>query len=203
MEDSQSLRDEENNIISDLQGDSVGSASSNQWVGRAQNSIGARTKPIIKIGTDKNNLQFTVWGALISRAYTTGDMTMLGILRPAAALNLHDRVRLIAGYSLTERFNDEKSPVGFDQIVEGTSSVFGDASILLTDWLSIGGHVFYSLSRSEFVSQETRLIIGPQDLKLMIGYDPVFKRVNAGININFAGPLHFRRMTYESRVKNN
>lgn len=200
VEDSQLLRNQENNIISNLQ-NSITTNSSTQWVGRAQNVISARTKPIIKVGTDSNNVKVNLWGALMSRAYTTGDVTMLGSVQPSVAATIKNRVFATVGYNHTERFNNETSPVGFDQIIQGNSSVFLDSHVKITDWLSAGTHIFYSLSRDEFISQESRIILGPKDFKLMLGYDPVFKRFRAGFNIDFAGPFYFNRMTYEKSNK--
>lgn len=194
IRDSEQLRNEENNRISDLQTEALTDNDLEQWGGRYETRLSARTKPLIEFGNTDNNIGFNVLLSSRFRAYTTGDLLGTFSFTPNIRLHLNKILDLEAGYN--SQLITGESPFGFDQVVEGQSSIYNNFDLNIFSWLSIGGHSTYSFTRDEFVSQEARVIIGPEDFKLLVGYDPVFQRVNVGINILLPNLIKYGKLSY-------
>lgn len=197
FKDSEKLRREENNRISDLQTDALTDNKLEQWGARYESVLSARTKPLIELGNTDNNIGFNILLSSRFRAYTTGNLLGTFSFTPNVRLHLNKFLDLETGYS--SQLISGESPFGFDQIVEGQSSVYNNFDLNLFSWLTIGGQSTYSFTRDEFVSQEARIIVGPEDCKLLVGYDPVFQRINVGINILLPNLIKYGKLSYFDR----
>lgn len=196
--DSNRLRLQENNILSDLQREALGTSSgaNEERDGfRFQHSLSFATKPIIEFGTQNYNAGLKIISSTTARAYTTGDFNAFSIFGPNLRVHLHDHADLEAGYS--QLITTGQSPFGFDQVIQGEQSVYFNADWNITKWLSIGGYTVYSLSREKAVAQQARIIFGPEDFKIQLSYDPIFSSVNLAFSMLFNDKVNFRRFHYQ------
>ncbi len=197
--DSQDLRNQENNLISRLQRDSLGGGSTIKDKSglRLQQTLYLRTKPIIEVGSEKYNIGLSVVGSSTARVYTTGNFNAFINGGPRLRTHLNHYADIELGYDFLAPSG--KSPFGFDQVIQGQQSVSANADFNFTSWLSVGGYSSYSLTRQQFVAQQVRATIGPEDFKFLLGYDPVFKRINFGFTLLFDDKIKFNQFTYRER----
>jgi hypothetical protein len=199
--DSQELRNQENNRYSRLQQRTLGinSQSDREKFGlRAQQTLSFSTKPIIEFGTEKYNAAFRIASSSTARIYSTGNVNAFTSVSPNVTLHAHRYADLQFGYN--QLLPVGRSPFGFDQVIEGQSSVFGNGDLNLTKWLSVGAYSVYSLSLRSIVAQQFRLVIGPEDFKILAGYDPIRRQFNFGFNILFDDKVGFRQFSYRKNA---
>lgn len=197
--DSQNLRDEENNLISRLQRDSLGGNSNTKDKSglRFQQTLALRTKPLIEVGSEKYNIGLAVVASSTARAYTTGDFNAFVNGGPRLRTHLNRFADIELGYDFLAPTG--ASPFGFDQVIQGQQSVSANADFNFSSWFSLGGSSVYSLTLKEQVAQQVRVTIGPEDFKILLGYDPVFKRFNFGFTLLFDDKIKFNQFTYRER----
>ena len=195
----ESNSDEENNLISRLQRDSLGGNSNTKDKSglRFQQTLALRTKPLIEIGSEKYNIGLAVVASSTARAYTTGDFNAFVNGGPRLRTHLNRFADIELGYDFLAPTG--QSPFGFDQVIQGQQSVSANADFNFSSWFSLGGYSVYSLTRREFVAQQARMTIGPEDFKILLGYDPVFKRFNFGFTLLFDDKIKFNQFTYRER----
>ncbi len=201
INDSQELRDQENNLLSRLQRDSLGNnISSNRDKSgfRLQESISFTTKPIIEMGTEKYNIGLRARGFAVGRAYTTGNFHSFASLGPNIRLHANRLADLEVGYD--QLVNQGRSPFGFDQVIQGQESTYLNGDLNLTHWLSVGGFGVYSFTRKNWVAQQARLVVGPEDFKLLLSYDPVRRQFNCGFTVFFDDKVGFRQFSYRKNT---
>ncbi len=196
--DSQELRNEENNLLSRLQRDSLGFRARDKSAFRLQHNLSFSTKPILEIGTERYNAGIRLNSTNTARFYSTGNINAFTSIGPSLRIHAHRYADLDFGYN--QMFPVGQSPFGFDQVIQGQRSAFANGDINLTRWLTIGGYGVYSFTRQNWVAQQARIVIGPEDFKLMIGYDPVRRQLNFGFNLLFNDKVGFREFSYR---KNN
>jgi lipopolysaccharide export system protein LptA len=197
--DSQRLRQEENNRISRLQEGSLGNfADTPDRRGvRLQQTLFFETKPLLEIGTDNYHTGISIGSSSTARYYSTGNINAFTTVGPILRTHLHRLADFDIGYS--QLLTAGRSPFGFDQVIQGNESVTGNGDLNILPWLTIGGFGTYSISRRTWVAQQARLVIGPEDFKILIGYDPVFRRVNFGFTMFFDDKVNFKRFAYHDR----
>ncbi|MDJ0624777.1 MAG: hypothetical protein QNJ31_00220 [Candidatus Caenarcaniphilales bacterium] len=199
--DSDSLRNSENNLLSDLQRDSVGSSASNVRERRglrAQQRLFFTTKPLIEFGTENYNAGLRIVSSSNARIYSTGNINAFTSVGPNLRMHLHKYADLSVGYD--QLLPAGRSPFGFDQVIQGQESIYAHGDFNVTRWLSIGGSLVYSLSRENFITQQARIILGPEDFKLVAGYDPVLRRFNLGFSLFFNDKVSFKQFSYKENT---
>ena len=196
INDSQELRNRENNLFSRLQNDSLGGSNRQKDVlgFRFQESVAFSTKPIIDIGTEKYNAALRLDSVSSARFYTTGDINLFTSLGPMIRVHGHKFTDFEFGYQ--QLLPVGKSPFGFDQVIQGQQSFVMNGDFNLSKWLSIGGGGIYSVTRNNWVSQQIRLTAGPEDFKLSLGFDPVRKQINFSFNLLFNDKVDYKKFAY-------
>ncbi|HEY9886137.1 MAG TPA: hypothetical protein V6C96_02640 [Vampirovibrionales bacterium] len=201
VKDSDTLRNEENNRLSDLQSDSFDGNSQqirNRDGVRFQHQISMATKPLLEVGTDNYNASFRIISSSTARIYSSGNLNGFITIGPNFKIHAHKYADLQVGYD--QLLPAGKSPFGFDQVIQGNESIYGAGDVNLASWLSVGSAARYSISRSTFTEQLIRFIVGPEDFKLIAAYDPVRRRFNVGFSLLFDDKVKFNRLTYSERT---
>jgi lipopolysaccharide export system protein LptA len=194
--DSNRLRLQENNRLSDLQRDSLGNdALRERDALRLQQTFSFTTKPIVEFGTKNYNTGLRIISSSTARIYSTGNINAFSSFGPNLKIHLHKYADLEAGYN--QLVTTGKSPFGFDQVIQGQSSVYVNGDINFTRWFSLGGQMVYSLSRKDTISQQIRAIVGPPDFKVLLSYDPIVNAANLGFSMLFDDKVNFRRFRYQ------
>ncbi len=194
--DSQKLRNEERNKISKWQETNI---EKDKYAGRFQSKINISTKPILEIGNTNNYMGFRLTGNSIFRAYTTGDISYYPSITPNLYVHSKRLGDLETGYTQTLVMGT--SPFGFDRKIEGSSSMYATGDLKIAEWLSVGGYVRHSFSKKEIVSQNIRVTVGPDDLKLLFLFDPIYRRFEIAANVLIADPVKFKRLEYREKNK--
>lgn len=201
VQDSDTLRNQENNRISTLQNNSLNDGfSADKWGGRYQNTVSFTTKPILEFGRNDYSIGFRFSGSSIFRYYVVQNSTKinyLGVLIPNVRIHLNKYSDLEMGY--VAQAVSGSSPFGFDQIIAGASSAYFNAELNLTSWLSLSNYSSYSFSNSSFIAQQLGLVLGPDDFKFMVSYDPIYRRFNIGFNILFVDPVRYYHLNYTQK----
>ncbi|MDX1920480.1 MAG: hypothetical protein SFU25_07060 [Candidatus Caenarcaniphilales bacterium] len=196
ISDSNKLRIQENNTLSDLQRDALDASDNEEKDGfRLQQTLAFATKPIVELGTQNYNAGVRILSSTTARVYTTGDFNAFSSFGPNLKLHLHKFADVEAGYN--QLITTGESPFGFDQVIQGENSVYINADWNLAKWLTVGGYMVYSISRGRAVAQQARIIFGPEDFKLQLSYDPIFSSVNLGFSMLFNDKVNFRRFHYQ------
>lgn len=196
INDSQNLRNAENNRLSKLQKDSLGENNFSDKLGfRLQESFSFSTKPIFEIGTAKYNAALRLDSLSSARLYTTGDYNLFTSFAPMVRVHGNKFTDFELGYQ--QLLPMGQSPFGFDQVIQGQQSFIGNGDFNLSKWFSIGGGGIYSISRSDWVSQQIRITAGPEDFKLSVGFDPVRKQFNFSFNLMFNDKIDYRKFSYK------
>lgn len=199
--DSQELRNEENNLFSRLQRDSLGSNvpfTRDKSGFRFQESIFFSTKPVIEIGTEKHNIALRGRATATARAYSTGNTNSFASVGPNIRIHASHFADLEVGYD--QLINQGRSPFGFDQVIQGQESAYANGDFNFTKWLTIGGFGVYSFTRQNWVAQQARLVVGPEDFKLLFSYDPVRRQFNFGFTVFFDDKVGFRQFSYRKNT---
>ncbi len=194
--DSQGLRDRENNRLSDLQRNALGTQSDAPDRGalRVEQSFALTSRPLLDFGTDRYNAKLRLSSFSTLRGYSTGNLNAFTTFGPAIEVNL-DRFANI-DFGVNRLLIGGRSPLGFDQVIQGNTSFFANGDFRLSKWLSIGGGAVYSVNRKDFIDQQIRLTFGADDFRLIAAYNPVRRQFNFGFSILLADKLEFNRFDY-------
>lgn len=199
IQDSPLLRSRENNIFSNLQSNSLGNAVRDRSGFRFQESLAFSTKPIIEVGTEKYNAGISIGSYSTIRAYTTGNINAFTAIGPRLQAHLHRYADFLVGYD--QLLPVGKSPFGFDQVIQGSRSAYANGDLNITRWLTIGGYTQYSFTLQRRIAQQVRLVVGPEDFKLQLGYDPVLRRFTVGFTAFFGDKVKFKKFSYRDTVR--
>lgn len=163
-----------------------------------EEQISLVSKPIIKLGTEKYNtaLRFRTRNAF--RAYSTGDLQ--GIFTGGPLIdNTLGPVSFELGYD--QGFFEGKSPLFYDQYLEGMQSLSFDGDVKLCEYLSLGGYGTYNLKSEEVVQRQFRAKFGPKDFKLLVNFDSLRQQTQFGLNFLFGRPVDFERFVIINSAK--
>ncbi|MDX1917791.1 MAG: hypothetical protein SFT81_01425 [Candidatus Caenarcaniphilales bacterium] len=196
--DSQALRNSEANLFSRLQSTNAAVNKGDRSAVRFQQTLAFSTKPIIEFGTPDYNIGIKGNSSSTVRYYSTGDLNAFTIIGPSVKAHGSHFFDVEAGYN--QLIQENVSPFGFDQLIQGKSSAFVNGDLNLTNWLSIGGFAVYSFSRERFTAQQARIIIGPDDFKIALGWDPVRRQVNLGFNLLFGDKVDYKKLHYKEKI---
>lgn len=155
-----------------------------------EEQISLVTKPILKIGNDKFNtsLRFRTRNAL--RGYSTGNFQ--GIFTGGPLLeNNFGPASFELGYD--QGYIKGKSPLFYDQYIQGMQSVSLDGDVKLHEWVSLGGFGTYNIKSEEIVERQLRAKFGPKDFKMLVNWDALRQQTQFGLNFLFGEPVDFEK----------
>ena len=157
---------------------------------KTEEQITLVTKPVFKLGTEKYNtaLRFRTRNAL--RAYSTGDFQ--GIFTGGPLLdNTIGPASFEIGYD--QGYVKGKSPLFYDQYIQGMQSVSLDGDVKLAEWVTLGGYGTYNIQASEVIERQVRAKVGPKDFKMLVNWDALRQQTQFGLNFLFGQPVDFER----------
>lgn len=137
-------------------------------------------KPLVQLG---NHLNFGVRGQVAAHGYTSGDL--LGIIRGGPTMNINfNKLRSQVGYFQTASFG--QSPFVFDAYIGGSQNLSLNNQLIVNNYLMVGMHQSLNLKKDNArnalaVGNDIYFLVGPQDVKMQIGYDFINKRSHFGI----------------------
>ncbi len=151
------------------------------------------SKPLFKIGTEKYNtaLRFRTRNAL--RAYSTGDFQ--GIFTGGPILN-NTVGPLTFGLGYDQGYVQGKSPLFYDQFIQGMQSVSLDGDLKLHEWVTLGGYGTYNLKAAQLIERQFRAKIGPKDFKIVVNWDALRLQTQFGLNFLFGQPVDFEKFLF-------
>ncbi|MBI3591596.1 MAG: hypothetical protein HY094_09510 [Candidatus Melainabacteria bacterium] len=157
---------------------------------KAEEQVVIVSKPVFKIGTEKYNtaLRFRTRNAL--RAYSTGDFQ--GIFTGGPIL---DSVLGPASFEIgyDQGYVKGKSPLFYDQYIQGMQSVSLDGDVKLSEWVTLGGYGTYNLKAAELIERQVRAKVGPKDFKMLVNWDLLRQQTQFGLNFLFGQPVDFEK----------
>ncbi len=157
---------------------------------KAEEQITLISKPVFKLGTEKYNtaLRFRTRNAF--RAYSTGDFQ--GIFTGGPVLdNKLGPVSFGLGYD--QGYVRGKSPLFYDQYIQGMQSVSLDGDVKLSEWITLGGYGTYNLQVQEVIERQVRAKVGPKDFKMLVNWDALRQQTQFGLNFLFGQPVDFEK----------
>ena len=157
---------------------------------KAEEQINLISKPLFKIGTEKYNtaLRFRTRNAF--RAYSTGDFQ--GVFTGGPVLdNRLGPVTFGLGYD--QGYVRGKSPLFYDQYIQGMQSVSLDGDVKLSEWVTLGGFGTYNIKAAEVVERQVRAKVGPKDFKMLVNWDALRQQTQFGLNFLFGQPVDFEK----------
>lgn len=165
---------------------------------KLEEQISLTTRPLFMIGTEYNNVALRLRTRNALRAYSTGDFQ--GIFTGGPLL---DTVLGPLSFELgfNQSYTQGKSPLFYDQYIEGTQSIALDGDIKISEYLTLGGYTTYNLQDSELVQRQIRAKIGPKDFKLLVNLDSLRQQVQFGVNFLFGRPIDFERFLVVNSAK--
>ncbi len=86
-----------------------------------------------------------------------------------------------------------KSPLFFDQYIQGMQSVSLDGDVKLHEWVTLGGYGTYNVKAEELVERQFRAKVGPKDFKMLVNWDALRQQTQFGLNFLFGQPVDFER----------
>gem|GEM_PF-3603366 len=195
-QDSQELRDQESNRISDLQSKEI-NKSEDQEAGRFKLDLSTQTKPIFEYQRKNSFLSLNLSGRLSARQYTTGDFNGFLIISPTLRTKLSSYLDLEISYNQLE--STGKSPFGFDSVLLGSSSVTARADLKLTKNFGLTAFSTYSFTNQEYLDQNFGVILGPQNFKFALGFNPFRQRINLEFSTFFNDIFKFRKARFHQK----
>jgi hypothetical protein len=137
-------------------------------------------KPLLQAGSHVN---FGLRGQVAGSAYSSGDF--LGILRGGPTMNVNfKKFRTSVGYFQTVTAG--QSPFVFDAYIGGAQNLSLDNTFFINKYLILGTHQSLNLRRDNArnalaVGNSIYMLVGPQDIKMQLGYDIVNQRSSFGL----------------------
>ncbi len=168
---------------------------------KAEEQITLVSKPIFKLGAEKFNTALRVRTRNAFRAYSTGDFQ--GIFTGGPLLdNTVGPATFEIGYD--QGYVSGKSPLFYDQYIQGMQSVSLDGDVKLTEWVTLGGYGTYNIKVAEVIERQVRAKVGPKDFKLLVNWDALRQQTQFGLNFLFGQPVDFERfLILNSQNKNS
>lgn len=155
-----------------------------------QEQINIISKPIIMLGNDTFNTALRVRTRDAFRAYSTGNLQ--GVFTGGPLLdNTVGPLSFEVGY--IQGFVKGKSPLLYDQYIQGMQSVALDGDLKIFEGLSLGGYSTYNIKAGEVVEKQIRAKIGPKDFKMLVNWDALRQQTQFGLNFLFGQPVDFER----------
>lgn len=157
---------------------------------KIEEQIALVTKPIFQVGNEKVNTALRLKTQNAVRAYSTGDFQ--AILTGGPILdNTIGPASFEVGYA--QGLVKGKSPLLYDQFIQGKQSILLDGDIRLHEWVTIGGYGTYNLKSEEVVDRQIRAKIGPKDFKMLVNWDNLRQQTQFGLNFLFGQPVDFEK----------
>ncbi len=157
---------------------------------KTEEQISLVSKPIFKLGAEKFNTALRVRTRNAFRAYSTGDFQ--GIFTGGPLLdNTVGPATFEIGYD--QGYVSGKSPLFYDQFIQGMQSVSLDGDVKLTEWVTLGGYGTYNVKADELIERQVRAKVGPKDFKLLVNWDALRQQTQFGVNFLFGQPVDFER----------
>lgn len=162
----------------------------------------SNSRPLFSLGSEENVLAQFGWSAIGSVAgYSTGDMVGLVQGGPNMLFNFWDRFRSFNSLNLAATMGE--SPFVFDSYYRGRANAITMNSVKLHRLFSAG--IATNLAPNRDNAQD-RLVtanyffvsVGPDDMKLTLGYDPVVQRSFFRLNMT---PGASRKTVYFDKAK--
>jgi len=169
--------------------------------GRIQFQAQARNvKPLLRLGSEVNHVDFGWASQLGLAAYTTGDLVGVWKNGPSATFQLGNRFQSINRYFYA--FTSGDSPFIFDQYYRGRNNVQSVNQVRVNKYLTLGLRSNMALEKDNaqgalFTGNAFFMLVGPEDVKFNIAYDFVRQRSYFGLNIMPGGKrktLHYDRL---------
>ncbi len=155
-----------------------------------EEQISAISKPIFKFGNEKYNTALRLKTQNAFRAYSTGDLQ--GIFTGGPLFdNKIGPLSFELGYN--QGFVKGKSPLFYDQYIQGMQSVLLDGDIKLHEWVTLGGYGTYNIKAAELIERQFRAKVGPKDFKMLVNWDALRQQTQFGLNFLFGEPVDFEK----------
>lgn len=157
---------------------------------KIEEQISLVSKPLFKIGNENYNTAFRLRTRNALRAYSTGDLQ--GIFTGGPLLdNKLGPLSFELGYD--QGIVEGKSPLFYDQYIQGMQSVSLDGDVKLHEWVTLGGYGTYNIKAEELVERQFRAKVGPKDFKMLVNWDALRQQTQFGLNFLFGQPVDFER----------
>ena len=157
---------------------------------KAEEQVSLISKPIFKLGTEKFNTALRLRTRNALRGYSTGDFQ--GIFTGGPILdNTVGPLAFEIGYD--QGYVAGKSPLIYDQYIQGMQSLSLDGDLRIFEGLTLGGYSTYNIAKGELVEKQMRAKVGPKDFKMLINWDALRKQTQFGLNFLFGQPVDFEK----------
>jgi hypothetical protein len=140
------------------------------------------TRPLFKLG---NNVEFGLTGQASNAYYSTGDF--VSILRGGPTANVFLGDFFMSQITYTFGATSGQSPFVFDSFFLGNQTVTLNNVVRLGPYAMLGLRQDFNLSNNNarndaLVGNNVYISVGSRNLKVLIGYDTVFRRTNFGVS---------------------
>ena len=159
---------------------------------KLQEQITAATHPIFNIGDDKVGIRGNLMGGVAMRAYSSGEMNLLGQVGPNLDVRLN-KARFQVNYMQSAVRGDE-SPFVFDRFIQGQRSVGFNGDVKVSKYLTLGGGLGYNMNNKLFYSKSMTAAIGPEDFKVLLTRDMIRGINRVGFDVLYGAPVQFNKL---------
>lgn len=155
-----------------------------------QEQLNVISKPIIKFGNEKFNTALRVRTRDAFRLYSTGNVQ--GVITGGPLIdNTVGPLSFEVGY--VQGFVKGKSPLIYDQYIQGMQSIALDGDLKIFEGLTLGGYSTYNIKSGDIVEKQIRAKVGPKDFKMLVNWDALRQQTQFGLNFLFGQPVDFER----------
>jgi lipopolysaccharide export system protein LptA len=155
-----------------------------------QEQLNVISKPVIKFGNAKYNTALRLRTRNAFRAYSTGDVQ--GVITGGPLLdNTVGPLSFEVGY--VQGWTKGKSPLLYDQYIQGMQSIALDGDLRIFEGLTIGGYGTYNMKEGDVIEKQIRAKIGPKDFKMLVNWDALRQQTQFGLNFLFGQPVDFEK----------
>lgn len=155
-----------------------------------QEQINIISKPIIKFGNERFNTALRVRTRDAFRLYSTGNVQ--GVITGGPLIdNTVGPLSFEVGY--VQGFVKGKSPLIYDQYIQGMQSIALDGDLRIFEGLTLGGYSTYNIKSGDIIEKQIRAKVGPKDFKMLVNWDALRQQTQFGLNFLFGQPVDFER----------
>ena len=163
---------------------------------RSEHSANFYTKPAWRRGNEQYNISLSARGQGALRFYGTGDYLAIARFGPALEARL-DKLAFEIDYLFAAVSGE--SPFLFDQFIDGNQSVVFDGDYQISKWFSIGTFLTFNMDSERFVRNQMRMMLGPDDFKMIFSYDTILNQIALGFNMIMGDPLKFDSLSVRTQ----
>jgi hypothetical protein len=163
---------------------------------RSEHGANFYTKPFWRKGNEEYNISLSTRGQGAFRFYGTGDYLAVARFGPALEARM-DKLAFEVDYLFAAVSGE--SPFLFDQFIDGNQSIVVDGDYQISKWFSIGTFLTFNLDSEKFVRNQMRMMVGPEDFKMVVSYDTILNQVGLGFNMIMGDPLKFEKLSVKTQ----